>query len=255
MRHASEPAARTRPIRTAIVDDEDLARQGLLQILAGEGDIEIVGQYRSPAAFLRDLPKIRPDLLFLDIEMPRLNGFDVVERIRETTASSPYIVFVTAFARYAARAFDEEAIDYLMKPFDAGRLALTMARVREQTVNAPAPSSPAPRYLTRLAVKRSGRIQVLRIDDVDWLETAANYVILHVGKESHIFRSTLANLEARLDPDRFARIHSSTIVNLDRIAELQPSFDREHIVLLRDGVRLRLSANYRHRLQTIVDGL
>jgi len=249
------------PLRAAVVDDEPLAREALRELLLDDGDVELVGEYRNGSSFLAELPRAHPDVVFLDIEMPRLSGFDVASELRIASPALPFLVFVTAFDRYAVRAFEEQATDYLMKPFDAERLAKTLARVRRQLEPAapsPLPIAPAAageKWLTRIAIKGPGRIQLLRVDEIDWLESAANYVRVHAGRASHLFRTTVAAMEAQLDPSAFVRIQRGTIVNIDRVVELQASFNREHVVLLRDGTRLTLNAAYRDRLRDVVVGL
>lgn len=240
-------------MRTAILDDEPLARERLRDFLNLERDVEVVGEYRNGSAFLRDLNTARPELVFLDVEMPSLSGFDVLERMRAETRLRPFVVFVTAFESYAVRAFETEATDYLLKPFDGTRFKRTLARVRKQ-IDKRSPQTAETR-LSRVAVKSGGRIQFVRLDQVDWIEAAANYVRLHVGSGSHLFRGSMVALEERLDPTKFVRIHRSTIVNVDRITELHPTFAREHIVVLQDGTRLRLSPTYRERLEQLVEGL
>jgi len=240
-------------MRTAILDDEPLAREWLRDLLSAESDIELVGDYRSGTDFLRELPDAKPELAFIDVEMPSLTGFDVIERMQRTAASRPFVVFVTAFETYAVRAFEAEATDYLLKPFDRERFARTLNRVRKQIAATRVPPDDA--KVTRIAVKTNDRVQFVRVDQVDWIEAAANYVRLHVGRGSHLFRGSMSALEGRLDPSRFVRIHRSTIVNVDRIVEMHPSFAREHILVLQDGTRLRLSPTYRDRLEALVDGL
>ena len=234
------------PIRTVLVDDEPLALQRLRSLLANEADIDVVAEYQSGAAFLRDAETIGANLLFLDVEMPRLSGLEVLEQLHATGAQ-PHVVFVTGFDQYAVRAFEEEALDYVLKPYRADRISRTLARLRKQL----APAT----FLTRVAVKKNARIHLVKMDDVDWLESANNYVSLHVGGAEYLYRTTMAAIEPRLDPARFVRIHRSTIVNVDRIVELQHSFARELVVLLRDGTRLRLGAPYRGRLRKLVEGL
>jgi len=239
-----------RTIRTVLVDDEPLALESLRELLGSEPDIAVVGEYRSGAAFLREAPALAPDLVFLDVEMPQLSGFDVLEQLH-AEGGQPHVVFVTAYDRYAVRAFEEDAFDYVLKPFRADRLSKTLQRVRQELAEAEPPV-----HLTRVAIKdNKGRIHLVRIADVDWVETAGNYVRLHVGAASHLFRTTMAAIEPRLDPSRFVRIHRSTIVNIDRIEQLQPAFGRDQIVLLRSGARLRLSGRYLKRLQELVEGL
>lgn len=241
-----------RPIRTVLVDDEPLALKGLRQLLAHEEDIDVVAEYESGTAFLRDAETLGADLVFLDVEMPRLSGLDVLEQLHAAGAQ-PHVVFVTGFDQYAVRAFEEQALDYVLKPYRADRMARTLARLRQQMARAE--ESQAASFLTRVAVRKNGRIHLVRIDEVDWLETAGNYVSLHVGAAEYLYRITMAAIESRLDPACFVRIHRSTIVNVDRIVELQPTFARELVVLLRDGTRLRLGAPYRDGLRKLVAGL
>ena len=245
-----------RPIRTVLVDDEPLALEGLRSLLAREEDIDVVAEYGSGTAFLRDAGTIGADLVFLDVEMPRLSGLEVLEQLH-AAGLQPHVVFVTGFDQYAVRAFEEQALDYVLKPYRADRLARTLARLRQQMapeLRASAESASAT-FLTRVAVKKNARIHLVRIDEVDWLETAGNYVSLHVGPAEYLYRTTMAAIESRLDPASFVRIHRSTIVNVDRIVELQPTFARELVVLLRDGTRLRLGAPYRDGLRKLIEGL
>jgi two-component system, LytTR family, response regulator len=247
------PAVRAvRPIRTVLVDDEPLALEGLRALLAREDDIDVVAEYQSGTAFLRDAEALGADLVFLDVEMPSLSGLDVLEQLHAAGAQ-PHVVFVTGFDQYAVRAFEEQALDYVLKPYNAERMARTLARLRQQMARAA--DSPAAAFLTRVAVRKNGRIHLVRIDEVDWLETAGNYVSLHVGPAEYLYRTTMAAIESRLDPACFVRIHRSTIVNVDRIVELQPTFVRELVVLLRDGTRLRLGAPYRDGLRKLIEGL
>jgi two-component system LytT family response regulator len=241
-----------RLIRTVLVDDEPLALEGLRSLLAQEEDIDVVAEYQSGVAFLRDAEDIGADLVFLDVEMPRLSGFEVLERLHATGAQ-PHVVFVTGFDQYAVRAFEEQALDYVLKPYGPDRMARTLARLRQQMARA-AESSTAS-FLTRVAVRKNAGIHLIKIDDVDWLETAGNYVSLHVGTTEYLYRTTMAAIESRLDPAHFVRIHRSTIVNIERIVELRPTFAREFVVLLRDGTRLRLGAPYRDGLRKLIEGL
>jgi two-component system LytT family response regulator len=250
------------PIRAAIVDDEPLAREALRELLEDSEGVGIVGEYRNGASFLAELPRLHPDVVFLDVEMPRLTGFDLATEIRAATPVSPFVVFVTAFDRYAVRAFEAAATDYLLKPLDADRLAMTIERIRQGLlapyVDAPLPLPPAPppgEWLTRIGIKeRDHRTLVLRVQDIDWVEAAGNYVRAHAGGKSYLFRATLSGMEAGLDPSVFVRIHRATIVNIERVAEIQASFRQEHLVTLRDGTRLCLGAPYRARLRQLIGG-
>ncbi len=241
-----------RLIRTVLVDDEPLALVGLRSLLVHEADIDVIAEYQSGTAFLRDAEGIGADLVFLDVEMPCLSGLEVLEQLHAAGAQ-PHVVFVTGFDQYAVRAFEEQALDYVLKPYCAERMARTLARLRQQMARAA--ESPAAAFLARVADKQNGRIHLVRIDEVDWLETAGNYVSLHVGAAEYLYRTTMAAIESRLDPARFVRIHRSTIVNVDRIVELQPTFGREHVLLLHDGTRLRLGAPYRDGLRKLIEGL
>jgi len=250
------------PIRAAIVDDEPLAREELRHLLEGTEGVGIVGEYRNGTSFLAELPRLHPDVVFLDVEMPRLTGFDIATEIRSATPASPFVVFVTAFERYAVRAFEAAATDYLLKPFDEDRLAMTIERVRQglerPLTDAPLPiplPPPAGGWLTRIGIKgRDHRTLVLPVEEIDWIEAAGNYVRVHVQRKSYLFRSTLSRIESALDPDVFVRIHRATIVNIGRVAELQVSFRGEHVLTLRDGTRLCLGAPYRERLRQLIAG-
>ncbi|HJW93747.1 MAG TPA: LytTR family DNA-binding domain-containing protein [Thermoanaerobaculia bacterium] len=238
-------------IRAIIVDDEPLSRSRIRRLLEHENDIDVIGEYANPARARQAIAQLNPDLLFLDVEMPRATGFELLSSLRSVNA--PATIFVTAHAQYAKEAFDSEAVDYLLKPFDDERFRRSLDRVRRQLRPlAVADRRPFDRFLRRLAVKSGGAVSFLRIDELDWLETAGNYVRLHAGKESHLHREALSAFELRLDPERFVRIHRSTVVNIDRIARLSPAFARAWIVELRDGTRLTLAAPYRDRLQALV---
>ena len=245
-------------IRTVIVDDEPLARERLNDLLVPEPDIDVIGEAGTGAGAIDAIEQLRPDLVFLDVQMPGGDGFQVLEAL--DPRRTPTVVFVTAYDQYALRAFDVHALDYLLKPFDGERFRTTLERMREQLrgdlhVNE--------RLLAlveelrvdqsrrdRLVVRDGGRVFFLRAADIDWVEAAGNYVSLHIGTRTHLLRETMAHMEKRLDSGTFARIHRSTIVNLDRIRELQPDFNGDHVVLLADGTKLALGRSYRDRLQT-----
>ena len=249
-------------IRTLIVDDEALARERLRALLAGEPDLEIIGECADGAEAVEAIERDPPDLLFLDVQMPELDGFGVLEALRP--ARLPAVIFTTAFGQHALKAFEVHALDYLLKPFDRERLQAALGRVREQLRHAQAGAlneklhallaemRPQPQKVDRLVVKTAGRVMLVRTADVDWIESADNYVSLHVGAETHLVRETMAALEARLDSQHFMRISRSTIVNLERIKELQPMFHGDYAVILRNGVRLSLSRSYRDKLQHLL---
>ncbi len=241
-------------IRAAVVDDEPRARNRIRDFLSAEPDIELIAEWGDAYSACQGLGDAHPDLLFLDVQMPRGSAFTVLRSLPRE--EQPATIFVTAHTEFAARAFDLNAVDYLLKPFDAERFRRSLERARRHLHSDihhhDADAAPAREHLARLAVATRGKVHVLRIEDVDWIETAGNYVRLHSGGAAHLYRDSLASFEAKLDPKRFVRIHRSTVVNVDRVATLEPSFRREHIVELRDGTRLTLAAPYRRRLQAIV---
>jgi two-component system LytT family response regulator len=249
-------------IQCAIVDDEPLAREALREMIGTDDGLEVAGEYRNGRSVMKALEATPYDLLFLDIRMPRLSGFDLLEQLRHPQQpSGPAIVFVTAFECYAAEAFDHDVIDYLLKPFDLERVRRTLGRVHRHFAGEPALAHGAgaddarPELPARLAIRGAGQVDFIRVESIDWLETAGNYVRLHVGTRSHLFRTTMDRMEQRLDPRRFVRIHRSTIVNIDHVVQLRPAFRRDYQVRLADGTRLRLSSHYRARLEALVDGL
>ena len=246
-------------IRTVIADDELLARERLRQLLRNEPEIELVAECADGQEAVAAIEKHSPDLVFLDIQMPELDGFGVLESMPAELA--PVIVFVTAHDKFALRAFEVHAVDYLLKPFDRERfqkaLSRAMERVKQRgkTGAGAGPASavlaelrPVPKPLERLAVKTSGRVIFVKLADIDYIEAAHNYVELHVDKQSHLLRETLNSIEARLPEDKFVRISRSVIVNIERIKELQPLFYGEYTVTLHNGARLTLSRRYRDKL-------
>lgn len=249
-------------LRTLIVDDEALARERLRGFLTGESDIEIIGECGDGVEAIEVLEREQPDLLFLDVQMPELDGFGVLEAARP--ARPPVVIFTTAFSQHALKAFEVHALDYLLKPFDRDRLRLALDRARERhrqqqsgALNEKltallAEMRPAPTVVDRLVVKTSGKVVLVKAADIDWIEAADNYVSLHVGNETHLLRETMNALESRLNPKLFLRISRSTIVNLERIKELQPMFHGDYTVILRNGTRLSLSRSHRDRLQHLL---
>jgi two-component system LytT family response regulator len=246
-------------IKTLIVDDEPLARERLATLLAGEPDIELAGQCRDGEEAVTAIHDHAPDLVFLDVQMPQMNGFQVIESIGSD--KMPLVIFVTAYDQHALRAFQVRALDYLLKPFDRERFTEALQRARKQ-IERDETGDIGRRLLAlvkdmrkdqprsdRLVVKSSGRLFFLRAEEIDWIEAAGNYVRLHVGTTSHLLRDTMNSIEGRLDPEKFFRIHRSHIVNMERIQELQPWLNGEYAVLLRTGTRLTLSRGYREKLQ------
>jgi two-component system LytT family response regulator len=246
-------------IRTLVVDDEPMARERVLSLLHQQPDIEVVGECADGAQAVSAIERLAPELVFLDVQIPVMDGFGVIRAV--TPQRMPMVVFTTAYDEYALRAFEVHALDYLLKPFDGQRFLRALERARERMERQRAGDlgrrllamvhdlrpEPAPQP-DRLVVKSAGRIHFLRIDEIDWIDAAGNYVRLHVKGESHLFRETMNAIEGRLDSSRFVRVHRSHIVNIDRIKELLPG-NGEHIVVLRNGVRLTLSRGYRDKLQ------
>src|SRR5215213_65783 len=262
----------SKKIRTLIVDDEPLARRNLRLLLEKDPQIEILEECPNGREAVKAINTLSPDLIFLDIQMPAMDGFDVLERVGPDHIHA--IIFVTAFDQYALKAFDVHALDYLLKPFDDERFAHALERAKSQIqareINQLSKqllalleereqerkgSRPNENYLTRLMIKVSGRVVLLKVDEIDFIEADGNYAKLHVGRKAHLLREKMHDLEGRLDPATFVRIHRSVIVNLDRIKEMQPHFNGDYIVVLADGRQLRLSRTRRdvliHRLQRL----
>jgi two-component system, LytTR family, response regulator len=256
-------------IRALIVDDEPLAREGIRMRLQNAPDLEVIGECgngrEAVTAILRDIP----DLVFLDIQMPGLDGFGVIEAVG--VRQMPHVIFVTAYDEHALRAFEVSALDYLLKPVDGGRFfeALERARNRIRGKNLEAIGAQlhkmmaalkaGRKYLERLSIKSTGksggRVIFLDVDEIDWIGAADNYVEVHAGRESHLLHATMNNLESRLDPDKFLRIHRSAIVNIGRIKELHPLFHGEYQIILKDGAQLTSGRGYRENLQKLLNNL
>jgi two-component system LytT family response regulator len=245
-------------IRVLIADDEGLARDGVRLRLRGAADVEVVGEAGDGPETARQVKALKPDLLFLDIQMPGFDGFEVLRRV--APVHLPAVIFATAYDRYALQAFETHAVDYLLKPFGSARFneALQWARLtlgREEALEAAhrrtagiIEPAPAGGYVRRLAVKDGRRFLLVKVEDVDWIEAALNYVELHARGRSYLIRTTLTELCETLDPAMFARIHRSTIVNLDRVKEITLGDGGDFVVWLQDGAGLRLSRGYRERL-------
>lgn len=256
----------TSSIRTIIVDDESLARRGIRARLAASSDIEVVGECENGRTAVDSIRSLAPDLMFLDVQMPEVDGFAVVESI--SAERMPIVIFVTAYDTHALRAFETHAIDYLLKPIDDTRFAEALTRVRERVRDRAAGAlahrlgalladlarAAAPQ-VDRIAVRDRGRLVLLDPRDVEWVAADGDYVRIIAGARSYLVRETLTAMAARLLPPRFARIHRSTIVNVEHIAELQPMPNREFVVVLRDGTRFRSSRSYEARLRCILDAL
>jgi two-component system LytT family response regulator len=257
-------------IRTLLIDDEDIARRGLRVRLERVSDIKIVGECPNGAEALDTISRVAPDLVFLDVEMPQMSGFQLVESL--PVERCPHIVFVTAHDQYAVRAFQVHALDYLLKPVDDDRLAGTLRRVRgamvasvtggyarqtRRAVDALGQGldpDHAPRQLDRLAIPVGDRLTVVRVNEIDWVEASGNYVSVHVGRNAWLLRETISAIDQRLAPHGFSRIHRSTLVNVNRVTELQSLANGEFSVTLKDGTRLKLSRGYRASLDQLIGG-
>jgi two-component system, LytTR family, response regulator len=256
-------------LKTIIVDDEAIARERVRRFLSAERDVEILGECRDGREAVAAIESLRPDLVFLDIQMPQLDGFGVLAALDATRL--PAVVFVTAYDQYAIEAFAVHALDYLLKPFNRERFERSLAHARKQIARGGESGGlhnvdtrllsllagiqqqgAAPKYAERIVIKATGRVYFLKTEDIDWIEACGNYVTLHTGTETHLLRETLSHLESRLDPARFLRIHRSRLVHLDRIKELTPLFNGDYTVRLRDGTELTLSRTYRDRLQELL---
>jgi two-component system LytT family response regulator len=246
-------------VRVLVADDEPLARERLKLLLAREDWVELVAECPNGSDAIASIEKLQPDLVFLDVQMPGANGFEVIEAIGPERM--PIVVFVTAFDQYALRAFDVHALDYLLKPFDRERFDQALGRARQQLerrtngdlerrlLQLVQDLKPTAQRLERFVIKSGGRVFFVRAEEIDWIEAAGNYVKLHVGDDAHLFRETMNALEAQLDAQTFFRIHRCHIVNIERIKELQPWFNGEYVVFLKNGTRLTLSRGYREKLQ------
>jgi two-component system LytT family response regulator len=246
------------PIRAVIADDEALARKFIRRMLKDDSDVEIVGECGNGKETVAMIRKQNPDLVFLDVQMPEMDGFAVLESIG--VERLPEIIFATAYEQYAIRAFELHALDYLLKPFDQARFKDAIRHAKERfrserqnegrmQISALLESiKNKSQYLDRLMIKASGRITFLSTDEINWIEADDKYVHLHTGKISPMVRQTLSAMETQLDPRKFRRIHRCAIVNVERIKELQPLFSGEHSILLQDGTKLTLSRNYKDKL-------
>jgi two-component system LytT family response regulator len=241
------------------VDDEPLARAMLREMLQSDPHVDIVAESCNGNEALAAIRTHSPELVFLDVQMPEVGGFEVLAALEKSQI--PHVIFVTAYDQYAVRAFDVHALDYLLKPFDQERFDVSWQRARvqimrdrnggmDQRILALLEEMKAGNnYLERLVIKAAGRIYFLETNEIDWIEAEGNYVSVHSGKKTHLLRETISSLESQLDPKKFVRVHRSSIVRLDRIKELQPWFHGEYRIILNDGTQLTLSRNHRDKLQ------
>jgi len=234
---------RTQKLRALIVDDEPLARSNLAVLLRQDPEIGVIGESGSGTEAIGEIRVGKPDLLFLDVQMPECDGFDVLELLGGDVP--PAIIFVTAYDQYALRAFEAGALDYLLKPFDNPRFELALGRAKQRIVQ----DAGRTKKLERFAIKSAGEVAFVNISEIDWIEAADYYACLHVSGHSHLLRRSMAELEEDLDPAMFCRVHRSSIVNLDRVRRLKIGEDGEYEVVLEGGARVRLSRKYRKTLQ------
>lgn len=258
------------PLRTLIVDDEPLARTSIRVLLDGDGSVAIVGECSNGSEALEFLRKNRVDLLFLDIQMPGMSGFEVLEAL--SPAPLPTVIFVTAFDQYALRAFDVQSLDYLLKPFDDERFYRSLARAKarhaEHDVAATnrtlialledlkargGAAAGDGAYLSRLLVRSTGRVTMVGVDDIEWIEADGDYARLSTKGKHHLLRETFGELERRLDPAAFVRTHRSFIVRIDRIKELKAQSNGDYRILLHDGTQLPLSRTYREQVLQLLE--
>ncbi len=228
-------------VRALIVDDEPLARTRLERLLQARKEIEVVGTATNGDDALAKITALMPDVIFLDIQMPGLGGFDVLREIGG--GGRPHVIFTTAHAQYALRAFEVQALDYLLKPFDEERLAAALDRAL--------PLIRGSEWTERFIVKSAGRIMFLGAHEISWIEAADNYVHLHTNQDSHLVRTSLKTLEQKLDPARFMRVHRSAMVNLTSVRELVPLAHGDYEIVLRDGTRVTASRTFSERLRAI----
>ena len=248
-------------LRVMIVDDEPVARRRLRR-LARSADVTVIGECGDGVEAIEMIREMTPDVVLLDVQMPELDGFGLLQSM--SPEEIPVIIFVTAHDRYALRAFEVHALDYLLKPVEAERLATALerarvrleerkgARVDDRVLALLKTLAPERKHLTRIPVRTEGRVQVLDLADVDWIGAADNYVTLHAGGREYLVRDTMGRLERELDPDRFVRVHRSSIVQIDRVKELIPDFHGDFTLVLKSGTRLTLSRTYRAKVEALL---
>lgn len=245
-------------IRTLIIDDVPLARERLKRCLAADPEIEIVGECDNGEQAVADIRALAPDLIFLDVQMPALDGFGVLEALSGERA--PEVIFVTAHNEYAIQAFEVNALDYLLKPVDPERLNKAVERAKSRLAQLTQAErfdtrfraliddiKSGSKFVKRLTIKLTGRTILLPTDEIDWIETHGNYVKVHAGSESHLIRGTMQSLETKLDPEKFVRVHRSAIVNVEKIKEIYPRSNGDQDLVLQNGQKLMLSRNYRDK--------
>jgi len=256
-------------IKTIIADDEPLAREKIRNLLEEDPDIELIGECADGIETVTAIRNQQPDLVFLDVQMPELDGFGVLKALSDS--NMPTLIFVTAYDQYALRAFEVHALDYLLKPFDRERFQKALQRAKEhirkeksgevneklltllEDLKSEKSNNQERKYLDRLVIKAGGRVTFLKTAEIDCIEAAGNYIRLYIGKDSHLLRDTMNNIQTKLDPEKFLRIHRSTILKIDRIKELQPWYHGEYVVTLENGKQLTSSRSYRHKLGKLLE--
>ena len=237
-------------VTVVIVDDEELARRGITARLQRFEGWQVVGEFADGVSAVDGIRRLKPDVVFLDIQMPGMDGFDVIRKL--STENPPAVVFLTAYDRHAVRAFDVQAIDYLLKPIDDERFEQTLARVRQRLSDQRAGLQQAALGRVRIAARDRGRVILVDAETIDWVEADDDYVRLHTAGRQYLIRETLRSIEERLPPTHFVRIHRSAIVNVRHVREILPQVNREAIVILDDGTQLKLSRSYRDRLGALM---
>jgi len=252
------------PITCLIVDDEPLARKAVREHIAGHPQLEVLGETGDGEYALRFIEEHSPDLVFLDVQMPEMDGFEMLQALELKKVRVPLVVFVTAYDKYALQAFEEQALDYLLKPIDAKRFAKAVASAHsrlangksaptaEQLVSMLADKGLFQRPAARIAVRSKGRIVFIRLDEIHWIEAQGNYLRLHLADESHLLRETMSSFEQKLDRAKFMRIHRSAIVNIDHVANIEPWFTGEYVVRMVSGKELTLTRTYRDNLKRMI---
>jgi two-component system LytT family response regulator len=254
------------PIKVLVVDDEPLARSGMISLLGRDPEVAVIGECGDGTHAIDAIARLAPDIVLLDVQMPEADGFEVLRAVGADRM--PTVVFVTAYDRFAVKAFEVNAVDYLLKPFDDERFAAALERAKRTLRQDPAtvgelmqrlarlldqaPAARPGRLLTRLVVKDHGRATFLGVDELVWIEAADYYVKLHTPGKTYLLRQTLQSLEERLDPARFFRVHRSALVNLDRVKEVQALFKGDHVVILQDGTKLKLSRTRKDSLEALL---
>ena len=236
-------------MRALIVDDEALARERVRTLLGTLDGIEVIGEASGGRDAIEQILAHKPDVVFLDVQMPDVDGFEVLDAVGEAAEWLPAVIFVTAYDEYAIKAFDVHAVDYVLKPIVPERLQAAVRRASKQDVRALLDERP----LARLVIRSAGKLSFVKPAEIDWLEADGKHVVLHAGRETHVVRQTLAGLERRLGPHGFVRIHRSAIVNVEKIKELEPWFHGEYVVVLKDGTKLTSSAAHSRALHKLID--